>query len=424
MAISEFQWSLVGAGAIAVGGVWAYNLWQERKHRKAAERVFRGQQADVLLASSDQPEPGHVPLDDHAASSADDAGDNLADSPAKTEWVADQAPAPTWEERREPVIPAAEEIDAGQIQAVVEQAAPAPMIESSPAALSGVFPPPATPGVVAIPEPDEHLADRMVELVVEVAPANPVAASRLWESVNGLEGRVAKKMRWIAWSGREWSDLSPQSTNVSLARACVQLADRQGAIGEMELSSFVAGMLKLGADVGASVAVPLMSEVLDHARALDGFCASVDVQIALHVVAQANGFAGTKLRGLLEAAGFVLRPDGLFHLVDDNGNGLMSVSNAGAAPFIADEMRTLTAAGLTFWLDVPRVANGARVFDRMVGLTRQTADTLGGIVVDDRRNPLGDDVLAGIRAKIVEIQDQMAAHQMPSGSHRALRLFV
>jgi hypothetical protein len=49
MAFSELQVALAGAGVAAVAMVLGYNSWQERKHRKAAERIFKGGQGDVLL---------------------------------------------------------------------------------------------------------------------------------------------------------------------------------------------------------------------------------------------------------------------------------------------------------------------------------------------------------------------------------------
>ena len=42
MSISELQMGLVGAGGVVVVGIFAFNKWQERKHRKAMvlERWF------------------------------------------------------------------------------------------------------------------------------------------------------------------------------------------------------------------------------------------------------------------------------------------------------------------------------------------------------------------------------------------------
>ncbi|HXE37683.1 MAG TPA: hypothetical protein VN639_04345, partial [Azonexus sp.] len=47
--MTELQTGLIGLGATAVVGVFAYNKWQEYRHRKLAESVFKPQHEDVLL---------------------------------------------------------------------------------------------------------------------------------------------------------------------------------------------------------------------------------------------------------------------------------------------------------------------------------------------------------------------------------------
>lgn len=47
MALSELHLALIGAGVVGVLLVWAYNLWQDRQHRKTAERIFNGDGAPV-----------------------------------------------------------------------------------------------------------------------------------------------------------------------------------------------------------------------------------------------------------------------------------------------------------------------------------------------------------------------------------------
>ena len=52
------------------------------------------------------------------------------------------------------------------------------------------------------------------------------------------------------------------------------------------------------------VDLPRHDDVLMHARGLDEFCAGVDLQLGVNIVSTpAAPFAGTKLRGLAEAAG-------------------------------------------------------------------------------------------------------------------------
>ena len=56
-------------------------------------------------------------------------------------------------------------------------------------------------------------------------------------------------------------------------------------------------------------------------------------------------------------------------------------------------------------------------------MARPLTQALGGILVDSQGNPLTAEMIAGIRAKITEIQGRMAHHQIVAGSPRALRLF-
>ncbi|MCX7168987.1 MAG: hypothetical protein NTY41_01515, partial [Proteobacteria bacterium] len=46
---SELQLTLLGAGVAAVAGVWGYNIWQEYRQRKLAQKIFSSEQADALL---------------------------------------------------------------------------------------------------------------------------------------------------------------------------------------------------------------------------------------------------------------------------------------------------------------------------------------------------------------------------------------
>ena len=150
----------------------------------------------------------------------------------------------------------------------------------------------------------------------------------------------------------------------------------------------------------------------------------MDIQLGVNVVEASGGaFAGTKLRGLAEATGLVLKDDGTYHALDDAGNTIFTLANMGAEPFEAETMRSLATRGVTFTLDVPRVAAGKAVFERMLALARQFTQSLGGVLVDSQRNPLTPDMIGGIGAKIIEVQEKMASHQIPPGGLRAQRLF-
>jgi FtsZ-interacting cell division protein ZipA len=86
-------------------------------------------------------------------------------------------------------------------------------------------------------------------------------------------------------------------------------------------------------------------------------------------------------------------------------------------------MKGLATAGVTLLLDVPRVADGGEVFDRMVGIAGSLATALGGQLVDDNRAALSEAGIARIKEQVRSIHAAMEGRGIPAGSARAQRLF-
>ncbi|MFY9327809.1 MAG: cell division protein ZipA C-terminal FtsZ-binding domain-containing protein [Georgfuchsia sp.] len=391
MPISEFQLALIGTGAAAVVGVWAYNGWQEYRLRKAAEKIFLDPDQDVL---------------------GEQAVGSVADeiSGTRTDERADPRMEPVFTLPQDEAEPLAEAVNTDEMPDTV-----------IPAGLTA-DPSPAAPIVDA---PGEEFIDPMVELGFALPSGQSIAVLQAaWREANI---NCSKRIRWIGCdtSNGEWIEIDDPSASVAdHAYVTIQLVDRQGAIDATELGVFCATAETMTVTQGGQLDLPALDEIIAHAHKIDDLCAAVDIQIAIHVVGCAGqAFAGTKLRGLLEASGMQLATDGLFYLLDGVGGRLLSVCNSGAAPFDLEQMRTGSTTNITFWLDVPRVSNGGAVFDTMLAIARQLAAALDGILVDDQHNPLTKEALTTIRAKVVELQTQMAAHDIPAGGRRALRLF-
>jgi hypothetical protein len=368
--MNELQIALAGAGVVGVLLVWGYNRWQERAHRKLAEKIFRGEQPDVLLDAAGGSEP--------ASAEPGDA----------------REPIP---ERQEPVMAAV---------------ARSPQGMDEPVALT--------------PLPEEW-ADEIADCIVRIDFIEPVAAPALWSAQSQWVERVGKSLSWLGFDEATglWRRLTAHDARrYSVICAACQLADRSGPVTDGELSAFLDGTGHLARQLGGVADLPSRDELLMHARALDDFCAGVDLQLGVNIVGvDAGSFAGTKVRGVAEAAGLRLLDDGRFHSLDESGATLFTLANISGEPLDADAMRSMSLHGVTLSLDVPRVAHGEAAFDRMLAVARQLMLGLGGALVDGQRKPLSVQMIAEIRAKIGEIQDQMAVRKIPAGGSRALRLF-
>ncbi len=373
--MSDLQLSLIGLGVALVAAVFAYNKWQERKHRKLAERVFRGNHPDVLLgrqaelaeAGEERIEPG-MPQPD---------GEATRDAVAAASVVADETPADVR-------------------------------------------------GMGGAAEPPDELADPAIDCVVRFESAELIGGPYLWQAQHQAMGQLSKPLYWCGLNERTglWERVTANGAgDYRRLRVALQLADRRGPLADAELTVFLNGVQRLADEFLAVADLPARNDVLKRAEEIDRFCAGVDIQIGVNLVAAGVPFAGTKLRGLTEAAGMSLREDGMFHTADDAGTTLFMLSNLEAVPFAADEMKALSTHGVTFTLDVPRVAGGPRVFDRMIAQAKQFAGSLGGTLVDDNRAPLSDSALDVIHDKIVEVEQRMAEQGLVAGGTQALRLF-
>ncbi|HQU79604.1 MAG TPA: cell division protein ZipA C-terminal FtsZ-binding domain-containing protein [Azonexus sp.] len=402
--MTELQMGLIGLGATAVVGVFGYNKWQEYRQRKLAEALLRPQHEDVLLGDGPK-----------AAPAVRNEPEFRAESPVVAA------------ERREPVFadeqPMSESGEPGLAERFPEEEAasvPAEPTFTMPSEAETEFPDlPAglVPG---------SLLDPRLEFIAAMELVDAVPGAQIVHAQHTALQHVGKPVHWVAFNerAREWERIAPDSeVPVRRLRVGLQLVDRTGPVSDADLATFTEAMHDL-ADQLLAVADMPSSQVLDQAAEIDRFCAAVDLEIGVNLVSRAALFSGTKIRALAEAAGMVLGDDGAFTRYDDDGRSQFTLQNFETTRFSRESMLNLSTHGLTFVLDVPRVAHGERVFQQMVELAKRFSETLQGTLVDDNRQPLNDVQLDHIRREFIgKPQATMASYGIPAGSAQALRLF-
>jgi len=207
--------------------------------------------------------------------------------------------------------------------------------------------------------------------------------------------------------------------------ACLLLADRNGAVTPAQLDNFVRAVGGIAPALPAPFTPPDLSAEIARAESLDRLCAELDVQIGLTVQKPDPGsIAGTRLRGVAEAAGFRLAPGGRFEFVqEETGAVLYALQNLRPDAFTAESLRLTATNGVVFLLDVARNAEPVRVFDQMKLAAKRMAKTLGAELVDDNHRPLDDAALATIREQVGDAAEALRAVHIEPGSPRALALF-
>jgi FtsZ-interacting cell division protein ZipA len=222
-----------------------------------------------------------------------------------------------------------------------------------------------------------------------------------------------------------WEEVQPwRDVRYQQAMVTMQLADRNGAVQEEQLTALCDVLQAMAQAHGLRIACDDVVEALERAQAIDRFCVDVDVLIGLNVVARGEGAVNlARIEREAEGSGMVLGVDGVFQLLDSRGEPLYALCNHDAEPFSPEVVEGQTSQGVTLQFDVPRVPDGLKVFDGMVAFGRKLANEVGGILVDDNLRPLTDSGIEKIRTQLMQIYERMEARGVPSGSRRALRLF-
>ncbi len=385
--MSDLQMSLIIIGIIVIAGVAVFNWLQQLRYQRKVQAAFDHKHEDILLDthhSEDSVQRIEPKFNKILAS------DEQLDSFLPTE------PAAYNEAKKPPVTPSS------SINISTTASATSPIVDY------------------------DSNTNYIVNIRSESVIANTYIAKLLQRKFD-----FGKSVCWLGQRHKNeaWEEITNESNVESDGyvhlKGCLQLADRAGPISEVNLSKFRDLVQDFAGQVHAVADCPDIVATHEKAVVLDKFCAEVDVMIGINIISKDDGaFVGTKIRALAEASGFKLESDGLFKYRDDSNNLLFTLSNYESPQFLPDNMKSLTTHGVTFLLDVPRVAHGERVFDQMTHLAKIFSNTLGGIIVDDNRVPLSDSGIQRSKQQLVEIQSAMQKKHITAGGASALRLFV
>ncbi len=395
--MTTLQLGLIAAGVALVVGVLIYNWLVERRVRRRIREAF---------GDTDGANPATAP--------------RVASGRGSARIEPTLAPA-------EEVATAVPENPPGVADAGIDDAAYEPPLEIQARIttdLSAPSPGPVPISPVAVAS-DVRLPDPDIECVVTLQPVHPVSAGSV---AAGLHARIGKPLRWFGRNGADgqWqllrSDTPGTFTEIA---ACLLLADRGGAASKDLIDAFSRLAGSVASSLPAAYVPPDSGREAARAEALDRLCADLDVQIGLTVLKTgAATVAGTRLRGVAEAAGFKLGDTGRFEWIDDETAAVhYTLANYRSEPFTAEALRAASTPGVVFLLDVPRVTDPIRVFDQMKLAAKRMAHTLDGVLCDDNRRPLDDAALASIRGQVQATAAALSEVNIEPGSPRALALF-
>mgnify|MGYP006269112097 CR=1 FL=1 len=208
-------------------------------------------------------------------------------------------------------------------------------------------------------------------------------------------------------------------------QAGVQLANRTGALNEIEYSEFVMKTRTFADAIGGE---PQFAEMLDEvarARELDQFSVEHDAQLRLVLrprqVAWSPGFVTQNAARLGFVAGVI------------PGRMVLAAPVVGAAPLVglafdvhaalAEDLTKTAVRELILSLDVPQVPRSEQPFVRMCEAAQGLMAALDAGLSDDAGTPIQPEALMQIGTELEAVYDRLDERDLSAGSMLARRLF-
>lgn len=266
---------------------------------------------------------------------------------------------------------------------------------------------------------DADEVDPTTEVVIDVSFASPVSSSQLYGVLQSVRKVGTKPVRVFAENDegahRAW--LRP-SENYSSVQLAVLMANRSGALTDIEWSQLWTVAQSLAERFDGVVEGPEIETVLKQAQALDAVCADLDAQVGLvlqlHDPKNVDDVVQT-----LEHAGFFYGDTHLAWMADSGlPRFIVLLDGLPAAQVQADQVRRLD-----FVLDLPNSPLDEQAFSRMATVGRDLAGRLDAVLLDDQGRVLPDHADDAIDKQLHAIYQRLEDAGYPSGDPRTVRIF-
>ena len=205
----------------------------------------------------------------------------------------------------------------------------------------------------------------------------------------------------------------------------VQMANRTGALNEIEYSEFV---VKAQAFADALNGAPEFPEMLDEvarARELDQFASSHDAQLSFVLRARHAAWSPGYVQQNASRLGFVagIIPGRMVLPAGEQGLPPILGLSFDTQAALADDPAQSAIRELTLSLDVPQVDRAERPFERMRESAAALAREMDGVVTDSDGQPLRDETMDAIGVDLEQLYDTLDARDLSAGAPLARRLF-
>ena len=267
--------------------------------------------------------------------------------------------------------------------------------------------------------------DGLIDALAPMALDQPISGDMALAALPPTR-RVGSKPFAIEGMGSqgEWESLRAGEHYTAL-QAGIQLANRTGALTEIEFSEFVQKAQAFADAVGAVAEFPEMLSEVTRAKELDQFASTHDAQLLFTLRAKTVAWSTGYVQQHAARQGFVA---GAFP-----GRMVLPASTAGLPPILAlsfdtqaamsDDPEQSALRSLDLALDVAQVDRSERPYPRLRDVAISLAATMDGVITDGQGHVISRDAMDAIGADLEHLYDTLENRDLAAGSPQARRLF-
>ena len=401
--MSNFQIGLAIAGGVVLVAVVAHSTWTSRKNKP--------RQAQDLPPV----EPNLEPLPPMPRTSALD-GSNSPPESAPLPAMGMPSPSPGLD----PPVSQAEPFG-------TDTERPTPASFAPPAQALAVKPAPWDEAPTELPTLEKPpVLDALIDVMAPIELESPVSGDAAL-AVAPTTARVGSKffaIEGLNMQSGEWMPLR-LGQRYSAFQAGMQLANRTGALNEIEYSEFVMKAQTFADALNAQVEFADMLEVVARARELDQFASSHDAQLSFTLRATRAAWSPGYVQQNASRLGFVpgVIPGRMVLPAPVIGQAPIVVLSFDPQAAMAEDPAQSAVREINLSLDVPHVSRTEEPFARLCHAARELAKAMDGTITDDNGLPLADAALRAIDTDLRTLYNTLDARDLSAGSAQARRLF-
>jgi hypothetical protein len=268
--------------------------------------------------------------------------------------------------------------------------------------------------------------DALIDAIVPLALEAPVSGEHALQHLppSRRAGTKPFTIEGLDTESGTWEPLAPGRQYGEL-QAGVQLANRSGALNEIEYSEFVQKVEGFAEAIGARADIPDMLEVVARARELDALAAPLDAQLSITL----------RTNGVAWSVGFVQQVAARLGLVPGAvaGRWVLPAAEEGAPPMLAlsvdpqaalaEDPQTAVVRECQLALDVPQTPSSVEPFPAWHLMGKKLADDMDATACDDQGQPITLHAFDAIGKEIDELYRRLEQLDLAAGSPTARRLF-